>query len=168
MAVIISDSICRGLPVVGDVGLYPIPGATISRLKREIAANPWMLRGAKKIFLHVGTNDVDNGMHPEDVCEGLIRLRQYVQGLAPDAKVYISGMLPRLDNPYVQERVKEAGKLTRQKLRAAYILPRRFTDKYHQIIPEYFDLECRRYPGLHLTPAGKDVLWATISNTIRH
>ena len=79
MAVIISDCICEGLPVVGAVGLYPIPGATISRLQSKIAASPWALLGAKKVFLNVGTHDVDNGMHPEDVCEGLISLRQFVQ-----------------------------------------------------------------------------------------
>ena len=168
MAVIISDCICEGLPVVGDVALYTIPGATISRLQSEIAASPWVLVGAKKIFLHVGTHDVDNGMHPEDICEGLIRLRGFVQSLAPTAKVYISGMLPRLDQAWVQDRVKQAGKLTRQKLGPAYILPRRFTDKHHQIIPEYFDLDCPQFPGLYLSPAGKAALWTTISNAIMH
>lgn len=162
MAVILSDSICEHLPIAGDVELYMQRDATIPSLCCKIQDDPGILYGAKCVIIHVGTNDIDNGVQTEDVCLGLIQLREYIQGLVPGAKVVLSGMIPRMDKPHVQERVKLTNKLMRKKLGAAFLLPRRFLDKDNQIIRDYFSDD-----GLHLSDKGGEALWATYYNVLR-
>lgn len=162
MAAIISDSICRGLPVVGDVALHFFPGATCDRIDSILRQSPELVEGLALVILHVGTNDVASGTSVQLLCRKLGNLRELVLSLtAPGARVVLSGILPRLDSPQYQYVVRQTDRAMRRWLGNEFLLPRRFLHS-NQPIAHLFSQD-----GLHLSLEGKQVLWRSFANILR-
>ena len=160
MAVVISDSICRDLPVEDGTDLHCYPGMTCGSLAQVIRGRPELVQCKKVVILHVGTNDVAGHPTTSFMCSMLINLHMMVRKLA-GCRVVLSGLLPRFDSSVLQEMVRDVNLEMRKRLGADFLLPKRFLSGGKPMVHLY------NRDGLHINTEGKKVLWISYQNIIK-
>ena len=126
----------------------------------EIAGHRELVRGKRLVILHVGTNDVANGVYIDRLCDMLKRLREMVLSISPQTRVVISGLLPRLDDPAMQNVVKQVNRKMKRWLRVNYLHHKRFVHANQPVA------NVHSHDGLHLNAEGKRLLWLPFANLV--
>ena len=110
---LLGDSIPKYIENIPNMDNLSRRGYTFAKWVDDIQASPSAFRQYSVFLLHMGTNEIDNGMLPEDMLKDLIRLVQSIK-LLGDPKILISSVLPRpKDFTLTNARVEEFNGLVR-------------------------------------------------------
>lgn len=122
--VILSDSICRGLPVdSNNVQISCHPGINLQRMSKFVAANPALVENSTCVVVHCGTNDLQR-ISPGQVVQQMQHLKIQLSAMT-QARVVIAGILPRLDSKNLTQKAMNINTMAKIKLGADYFICRR-------------------------------------------
>ena len=110
---IVGDSIIKGLKwwkmARGDTKVHMkcFPGATVEDM--ESYALPTVRKNPDEIIVHIGTNDLRN-CTPRQVADSIVNLTENISQNS-NARVTISGIVPRSDDDALNSKVTESNKI---------------------------------------------------------
>ena len=175
----IADVILLGASIIKNFGRYPnIWKQHFPKLKKlnfgiggdKVENVAWRLKygllipaSVSYIILHVGTNNIPKDK-PNDIADGLLHLTKMIHQRAPNAKIVLTGLLPRQKKNYI-EKILLVNKILEEKLEDRdYILFLKPDDDW--LIPNTYTLKQDYYyhDKLHLSELGYQKFASYIKN----
>ena len=120
-----------------------------------------------KVFLLIGTNDLQDGKTPDEIFENIKRIVEGIQENRPEAKIYLESIDPvnrNFENSGAQDRHNEDIKEINKKIEE-YCMEEDLTyiDLYSVLEDENGDLRAEyTNEGLHLSEEGYDIVTETL------
>lgn len=120
-----------------------------------------------KVFLLIGTNDLQDGKTPDEIFENIKRIVEGIQENRPEAKIYLESIYPvnrNFENSGAQDRHNEDIKEINKKIEE-YCMEEDLTyiDLYSVLEDENGDLRAEyTNEGLHLSEEGYDIVTETL------
>lgn len=120
-----------------------------------------------KVFLLIGTNDLQDGKTPDEIFENIKRIVEGIQENRPEAKIYLESIYPvnrNFENSGAQDRHNEDIKEINKKIEE-YCMEEDLTyiDLYSVLEDESGDLRAEyTNEGLHLSEEGYDIVTETL------
>ena len=102
---IVGDSIIKKIRALKYTDVQAFPGANTYKLLVNLLVTNKISVSYKVILIAIGTNDIANGVVPEEFGNDLKDLVETIFGLQPEITIGISGILPRLDSQENNEKV---------------------------------------------------------------
>ena len=131
------------------------PGITISRLRERIIQHPDIISPANHIVVHCGYNDIAKDV--DALISNLQRLKSVITVINPDARLFISAILPSLDITK-NSKITDANNMISKTFFHAYI-PHKMTRNGKA--KKFFFKD-----QTHMTPAGAERLWKSIQMAV--
>lgn len=165
---LISDSICKHVANIDWLEVIVIPGANIFSIHQYIRENKARIRIFSHLLLHVGTNDIANGLSVNLTLQYYTNLLELIQSTST-CHVVISGILPRpvdfLDSK--QHVIQVNNNLAALALRRKAL----FVKTYKPFVQQPGSLPVRKYfakDGLHLSKKGVSVIRNFYIGVVNH
>ncbi|CAC5377118.1 unnamed protein product [Mytilus coruscus] len=92
---LLSDSTCKYVNNINWLECNAISGANIYTLHQFVKDNKALLRRYTHLLLHVGTNDVGNGLSSKLIIQYYNNLIDFICNTLPSLKIIVSAILPR-------------------------------------------------------------------------
>ena len=92
---LLSDSTCKYVNNINWLDCNAISGANIYTLQQFVKDNKSLLRKYTHLLLHVGTNDVGNGLSSKLIIQYYNNLIDFICNVFPSLKIIVSAILPR-------------------------------------------------------------------------
>ena len=90
-----SDSTCKYVNNINGMDIHSISGANIYTLQQFVKNNKSRFENYTHLLLHVGTNDIGNGVSSHLILQYYSNLLDLIQTYFPSIKIIISAILPR-------------------------------------------------------------------------
>lgn len=166
---LLSDSTCKHVNKIRGMDIYSIPGANIHIIHQFIKENSALFQKYTHLLLHVGTNDIGNGLSSNLIVQYYNNLFELVHTYCPKIKIVISAILPR---PVDFEKTKNIV-IDTNKFLASSSLKRNalFVKTYKPFVQQpgsLFKKKCFCKDGLHLSYLGVSLLRNFFIGVINH
>ena len=165
---LLSDSTCKYVNNIDCVDIHAIPGANIFTVHQYIKENKARMKLFSHILLHVGTNDIGNGLSFHLAVQYYSNLFNLIKDEC-DCKVIVSAILPRpIDFDNTKNIVIQLNNcLSSLAVKFGYL----FVRSYKPFVQQPGSLPIRKYfarDGLHLSFLGVSILRNFFIGVVNH
>lgn len=165
---LISDSICKYIENIDWLESTVLPGANIFTIHNFIKGSKARINLFTHLILHVGTNDIANGLTNDLIYQYYLNLLVLVKSIT-NCNIIISAILPRpVDFTETKQRVIEVNKhLATLAFQKKFL----FIRTYKPFVQQPGSIPIRKYfakDGLHLSFTGVSVLRNFLIGVVNH